>query len=143
MTEDQSTNILIRPTQQCLTKKSSFVPLQTLINNKDRVQPELQKNNNMVLSQIQVGDTVLRVRELTGPIVLPKSQVWNCSSCIVVVVLRIVFSCIGMKYNYRVWRNIFCMSFTYLHLMDNSTLDVKLKKVEYCLVLKVELSYNK
>jgi len=68
LTEDQSTNILIRPTQQCQTNKSSFVPLQPLINNKDRVQPKPQK------SQIQVGETVLRVRELTRHIVIPKSQ---------------------------------------------------------------------
>jgi len=42
-----------------------------------------------------------------------------------VVVLTIVNSCIGMIYNYRMWRNVFGMSSTPWHPMDNSALDVR------------------
>ncbi len=43
---------------------------------------------------------------------------------VVVIVLTIVFSCIGMINNYRMWRNVFGMSSMPWHQMDNSSLEV-------------------
>ncbi len=40
--------------------------------------------------------------------------------------LFIVFSCIGLIYKYRMWRNVFGMSSTPSHPMDNSAMDVRL-----------------
>ncbi len=41
------------------------------------------------------------------------------------VVLIIVFSCRGMVFNYRMWKNVFGMSYTVWHPMDDSDLDVR------------------
>ncbi len=41
------------------------------------------------------------------------------------LVLTIVFPCIGMIYNYRIWRNVFGISSTPWYPMDNSPLDVR------------------
>ncbi len=41
------------------------------------------------------------------------------------VVLTIVFSCIEMKYNYRMLRNVFGMSLTPWHPMANSEMDIR------------------
>ena len=41
------------------------------------------------------------------------------------VVLIIVFSCRGMVFNYKMWKNVFGMSCTVWHPMDDSDLDVR------------------
>ncbi len=44
---------------------------------------------------------------------------------VVVFVLTIVFSCIGIIFNYRMWRNVFGMSSMVWHPIDNIALDIR------------------
>ncbi len=69
-----------------------------------------------------IGVPIKVLHEAEGHIVTIETTTGN-----VVVVLTIVFSCTGMIYNYRMWRNVYgmTMSSTPTHPIDNSAMYVR------------------